>query len=191
MLRKRIMNVVGILLIIILVGLLIYSQFLSSEKKKEEKAAESKTVIQTLLSRDLENQYPETHRELLEYFSKVTQEMYSNANDDEVEQLAKKVLILFDSELLEKNPEETYLKNLYTDIAAWQDKNRRITNFVFVNKEEEKVDTIDGVEYATVQVTYTIEEKGKVSEVRKYMLRKNEANQWKILGWDSSLKTME
>jgi hypothetical protein len=66
-----------------------------------------------------------------------------------------------------------------------------------VNKDEEKQNKIDGVKYATVFVSFTIQENGKFAEVWKVILRQDADKKWKILGWklvpdnDSSLSSAD
>ncbi len=181
---KRISTVIGGILVVIIIILLIYMDV--SRRSSEEKAANNKSLTEAgkLLERDLNTNYPETPREVAKFYSSITKTLYSGLGDDEVKALAKKILELYDEEFLQVNPEENYLKDLYSDIAAWNKADRKITNYLLVNEEMEEKWEADGREYATVFVSYYILENGKASETRRYLLRKSEEGKWKILGWD-------
>jgi hypothetical protein len=182
---KRISSIIGGTLVVIIIVLLFYMDW--SRKNNEEKAATDKTLTEAekLLERDLETNYPETPREVAKYYSSITKALYSGLKDDEVEALAKRILLLYDEEFLQNNPEDKYLKDLYSDIAAWNDAKRKITNYLLVNEDKEEKVEMDGRDYATVYVSYFILEEGKASETRKLLLRENEDGKWKILGWET------
>lgn len=184
MMKKRVMNIIGVLLIVTIISLLFYMEWQRRSEEKKEASVQKTSVIEELLARDLEKDYPKTPKEVIEYTSSITKALYSKAEDDEIKDLSKKLLGLLDEEFLAINPEEKYLVNLYSEIAAWNKVDRTITKYLFVNEEREAVETFEGRRYATIYVSYTIQQKGKVTEVRKYLLRTNEKNEWKILGWD-------
>lgn len=183
-LRKRITSIIAIILVVTIVVLLIYMEWSRKTNMKEKATEKSLTEAEKLLERDLDTNYPGTPREVAKYYSSITELLYSGIEDDEIEGLAKKIRLLYDDELLQNNPEEIYLTDLYSDIAAWNKAKRTITNYLLVNEELETRQERDGREYANVYVSYTIQERGKVSEVRKYIMRKSEDGKWKIFTWD-------
>ena len=61
---------------------------------------------------------------------------------------------------------------------------RKIENNFVVNEQDEELIVKDGKEYATAYISFTITEKGKTTELRRYIMRKDEENKWKILGWE-------
>ena len=102
--------------------------------------------------------------------------------------LAIMIRDLYDEELIEINPEEQYLKDLYSDIALWQQLDRRIEYSIIVNDNQEEIYSQDGRDYATAFVSFTITEKGKTSRRRHYLMRKDKEGRWKILGWEEISK---
>lgn len=181
---KKISSIIGGILILTIIALLFYMDW--TRKNSEEKAASNKTLTEAekLLERDMDQNYPETPREVAKYYSSITKALYSGLKDEEVDALAKRILVLYDEEFLQNNPEDKYLKDLYSDIAAWNNEKRKITNYLLVNEDQEDKVEMDGREYATVFVSYFILEDGKASETRKFLMRKSEDGKWKILGWD-------
>lgn len=155
-----------------------------SNRMPKEEAVVEPTEMEQLLNRDLSENYPETPREVVDFYSKILKQLYSDIEDEKTEILALKIRELYDEELLSVNPEKEYLTNLYTDIAVAKKAERRITYYYMVD-EEDKITVVDSKEYATVKASYTIQEKGKVSEGRRFLLRKDDEGRWKILGWET------
>lgn len=159
------------------------SQYQQAEKLKET-SKDKLTEVQRVLDMDLDNDYPKTPRDVAKLHGDMTRLLYSGIEDDEIDELAIKIRELYDDEFLENNPMEQYLKDLYTDIALWLKVNRRIENNFIVNEDQEEVIKKDGREYATAYVSFTITERGKTSELRRYLMQKDKDNKWKILGWE-------
>ena len=140
--------------------------------------------IQKLLNKDLELYYPETPREVVKLYSSMIKNLYSGITDEEVEGLALKMRELYDDELLLNNPEYEYMRNLYSEIAEFNQAGRKITNYLFNDNSNNKNDVIEGREYATMHISYSIQEKFKHNENWRFLLRKSDDGKWKILGWE-------
>lgn len=149
----------------------------------DEVSVEDMTEVQKLINKDLELYYPETPREVTKLFGSMMKNLYDNISDEEREALALKIRELYDEEFLAANPQETYIKNLYSDVASWKAENRRISTSHLVKENLEQQVELDGVKYATVYLSFTIQENGKFTETWKVMLRQNADKKWKILGW--------
>ena len=180
---KRITSVIVTILIIAIIASLFYLEWSQRSNEKKKVNSETLTEAEKLLERDLVTNYPETPRDVAKYYSNITKVLFSGLKDDEVEALAKKVLELYDEEFLMNNPETTYLKDLYSEIAAWNKAERKITNFLLVDEEKDKRWEQDGREYANVIVSYFTLDERKNSQTRNYLMRKSEDGKWKILGW--------
>lgn len=181
--RNRTAATVVTMLVIAMAILSFYFYWSYRIKPLDEKAVEEMTEVQKLLNKDLELYYPETPREVSKLFGGMMKNLYDNITDEEVEALALKVRELYDEDFLAANPQETYLNNLYSDIASWKKVNRRITAYHLVNEEQEQQEQIEGVEYAITYLSFTIQESGKFTETWKLMLRQDKDKKWKILGW--------
>ena len=175
-------TVVTILTMSLIAVMLIALYYYRNEQSKPVKEPLSEAEV--LLNKDLELYYPATPKEVVKLYSKILQTLYTDLEDDETKALALKIRELYDTELLENNPEEDYLKNIYTEIIEWKKAKRSITDFSFIHEEDYVTDKIDGREYTTVQVIYTFEEKAKHLEEWRFLLRRDEEDHWKILGWN-------
>lgn len=179
--KSNLFTLISILAVILVMFIINRVQ---KENKLKEASKETLSEVQKILDMDLENDYPETPREVAKLHGDMTRLLYSGIEDDEIKKLAEKIRELCDEELLEKNPLDQYLNDLYTDISLWRKLNRKIENDFVVNEEREEIKEKDGKEYATAYISFTITEKGKTSELRKYLMRKDDDNKWKILGWN-------
>ena len=181
--RNRTVATVVTMLVIAIAILSFYFYWMFRIKPLEDKAEEELSEVQKLINKDLDIFYPETPREITKLFGSMMKNLYDNISDDEVEALALKVRELYDEDFLAVNPQETYLRNLYSDIASWKKANRRISAYHLVNEKEEQQEQLEGVEYAITYLSFTIQENGKFTETWKIMLRQNKDKKWKILGW--------
>jgi len=156
--------------------------------KEKEKSLEKLSEVDKMLEMNLDEEYPQTPREVAELHGNMTRLLYSGLKDEEIAGLAIMIRDLYDEELIEINPEEQYLKDLYSDIALWQQLDRRIEYSIIVNDNQEEIYSQDGRDYATAFVSFTITEKGKTSRRRHYLMRKDKEGRWKILGWEEISK---
>jgi hypothetical protein len=170
---------------ILAIVIVLFYFYIENKVSTTDPSLKELTDAERLLNKDFDLYYPETPREVVKYFSNMIKIIYGNkASEEEINQLAVKIRELYDPEFLQLNPEEKYLQNLATELAEWKEKNRRITNYIFVNKNMEKESEIDGIKYAVKYVSFTIQEDIKFTETWKILLRKNEDDKWKILGWE-------
>jgi Tfp pilus assembly protein PilO len=184
--KKRTTTTIVVMTLLAIMILLFYFYW-SNRTEPLDSSVENQSEVEKLLNKDLVLYYPETPREVVKLFSNMMKVLYDDLNnkmsEDEVKALALKIREIYDTEFLENNPEEIYIQNLYTDIASWKEKDRRITNTRVVNEDLEEENEIDGVKYSVNYVTFTIQENSKVIETWKILLRQDENEKWKILGW--------
>jgi hypothetical protein len=182
--KYRTLATILIMSLLALIIIAIYLYFSNRTEPLEEPSVENMSEIELLLDKDLELYYPESPREVTKLFSRMLKAIYdTDTKQDELEIIALKIRDLYDEEFLTNNPEDSYLTNLYTDIATWKDAGRRITNFIVADEETNQISEIDGVKYAIVSVSFTIQENGKFVEKWEVMLRQGKDKKWKILGW--------
>jgi hypothetical protein len=181
--KNRTTATIVVMTILAIIILLFYYYWSNRTTPLEDASGDNLTEVEKLINKDLELYYPETPREVVKLFSSMIKNLYDNPKDEEVEALAIKIRELYDEEFLASNPQEVYLQNLYTDIAAWKEKDRRITNYLLVNEDLEKESEIEGVKFSVNYVSFTIQENGKFTETWKILLRQGEDKNWKILGW--------
>ena len=182
--KKPISTIFTFISIIAVILVMIYVNQTRQANKQKETSLEILSEVEKLLEMDLDNDYPKTPRDVAKLHGDMTRLLYSGLEDGEIKNLAIKIRDLYDEEFLSKNPEEQYLTNLYSDIALWNQVNRRIEYNLVANKENEEFYELDGKKYATAYISFTIREKGQTSELRRYIIRKDDEGKWKVVGWE-------
>lgn len=146
------------------------------------------TAVQDVLLRNLENDYPPTVREVVKYYNEIMRCYYSEEpTDTELTELADKAFELYDKELIDYQSEEMYLQNLKAEIAAYKAAGTVLSHVALSSSTAVDYYTYQGRECAQIRCIYTMRQKTSLMTVREiYVLRKDDAGRWKILGWDSA-----
>lgn len=182
--RNRTATTIGFMLLFAIIILMFYYYWTNRTQPLDENS--ELTEYEKLMKLDLEENYPETPRETVKLFARMEKVLYDDATDEQVKELGKKLRGLYDEELLNNNPEDTYLTELYSELAAWKDKERRITNYLLVNEDLVTEEVIEGIKYSVQYVSFTIQEGGKFTETWRVLLRQDQNKDWKILGWEAT-----
>ncbi len=173
-----------IVMVLLAAIILTFYYYLVNRMPSEEDPFQNMTENEKIIAYDLEKDYPQTPRETVKLFARIMKALYNDPADEDIKPLALKIRELYDEELLENNPEETYLNNLMTDIASWKEDKRRITNYLLVREDEEQEKELEGVKHSVNYVSFTIQKNGKITETWKVLLRQDKEKKWKILGWE-------
>lgn len=181
---RRTITTIGFMTLFAIIILMFYYYWSNRTEPIQDTSVENMSEFDKIMNEDLTLYYPETPREVVKLFARIMKALYNNPKDDEIKPLALKIRELYDVDFLANNPEDAFLTNLSTDIAAWKDKDRRITNYLLVNEDQEQETEIEGVKYSVNYVSYTIQENGKFTETWKVLLRQDENKKWKIVGWE-------
>lgn len=172
----------------IMIGLLVMFYYHVSNTKTEAKSEENTekiTVVQELMMRDLEKDYPPTPKEVVKYYSDISQCYYNETyTDEELEALAKKSMELMDDELRARNPWEMYITNLKAEIVDRKGQDCKIYSYNTSASTDVEYYAKDGRDMASLYCTYTIRLGTSMGNTRElFILRKDDAGHWKILGW--------
>ena len=101
-----------------------------------------------------------------------------------MDSLAAQMRCLFDYELLEQNPKETYLNQLKEEIRQYKKAKKTVTNCVIDESSNVEYRTVDGEKYATIYVAYTTRKKTEYQRVcEQFLMRCDREKNWKIVGW--------
>lgn len=177
----------GTIIAIILIALVGGFYFYISNIGKEEDET-TVTAVQNVLLRNLENDYPATPRELVRYYSEITKCLYNETyTDEQFEQMADKMLAIYDAELAENNPREQYLINLKADVKNFTDKNYTIATYTVSSSTDVQEYTHEGRRCASLYCTYSVKTGGVnyVSSKEIFILRKeSDTGHWKIMGFE-------
>lgn len=185
--RNRIKLLITVSLLCVLAVLLYYN--ISNKTAQAESKKESETVsiseVDKMLAKNLDNNYPVTAKEVLSLFTRIQQCYYNEEySQEELVKLAYMAMKLFDEQLIEKNPFDEYYEDLQRDIDMFAENDSTISRVILDKSSDIMYSTIDGVKYASINCVYYIKKKsGTEKTIETYILRKNEEDRWKILGW--------
>lgn len=176
----------GIIIAVVLVALVAGYYFYVSnvEKTKDETVV---TAVQDVLLRNLDNDYPATPKELIKYYCDISKCLYNESyTDEQLEQMADKMLALYDDELAENNPREQYIADLKADVKEFLDSNYSIISYTTSSSTDVEEYTYEGRKCARLYCTYSIKTGADyVSSKQVFVLRKETGTgHWKILGFD-------
>lgn len=185
---KKFKGTKGVIILAILVVLVItYYHYLSNRQQpdaKQEGELSVMTPVQEVLSRNLETNYPSTPREVVRYFSEITQCFYNEQyTEEELHDLALKIREIYDEELVANQTEEDYLQKLNDDIAEFKSQNRTISGFTLSSTIDVETYQNDGYEWAKLYCIYSVKEQILVNSNIQFLLRKDEKGHYKIYGW--------
>lgn len=178
--------VIAVVIAAIILG---YFFYLSHRSKKQEvEEAVAVTVVQSVLMRDLEHNYPPTPKEVVKYYAEITECFYNETyTDEELVQLADKIQDLYDTELVENKTQEQYMDDLREDIVEMKGKKLTIASYEVSASTDVEEFTQDGYSCARLYCTFYLRQPGngtRVTSLERFLLRKDEDGHWKILGWE-------
>ena len=175
-----------IILIVLIIGIVAYYGYLSNKTAEQKESDETLTKVQSVLIRDMEFNYPPTVKEVVKYYGDIVLCMYDGkCSENDIEKLAARALTIYDQELVDNNPWSQYIINLKNDIEDYSSRNAKITGYAPAGSTSVDYFEKDGYEWARMHCTFYMQE-GKTSRSVNeiFLLRKDEAKQWKIYGWD-------
>lgn len=179
----------GAIIFAVLAAMLLgYYFYLSNHNKavQESTAQDVITPVQNVLLRNLEADYPPTPKEVVKYYSELTQCLYNEElTDADIEKLGERAKELYDEELNENNEDGQYLLDLKADIENFNAQSIRVSSYALPASTDVDYFTEDGRECARIHCTYSIRQDSNLIYSREiFVLRQSEDGRWKILGWD-------
>lgn len=144
------------------------------------------TAVQNVLLRNLDNNYPPTPKEVLKYYSDITQCFYAGGyTDDELIELADRALELYDDELVANQNYDEYIKDLKSEIAEYKKKDWSISSYSTSSSLDVEEFERDGHEWAQLYAFYNVRQSTRIVKVtERFLMRKDENGRWKIYGWE-------
>ncbi len=187
---KKLKGNKGVIIFFVLVFLVVgYFYYLSNRPVSQPEEAPSEievmTAVQQVLARDLDTNYPPTPREVVKYYSEITQCFYNEElTDDDIYALGMKARELYDAELAANQTEEVYIDSLKFDIQDFKNKKRTIANYEPSSSLDVETFSEDGYDWARLYCNYGIKQGELLYKSNMvYILRKDENGHYKIYGW--------
>lgn len=179
-----------ILVIVIILAAIVlgYFYYLGHRDRKQAEEAAAVTVVQSVLLRDLEHNYPPTPKEVVKYYSEITECFYNEEyTDEELTLLAAKIQQLYDAELVANKSQDQYMQDLKNEIVEMKKNKYTIANYEVSASTDVEEFTQDGYSCARLYCTYYLKQPSsgtRVASLERFVLRKDEDGHWKILGWE-------
>lgn len=178
--KKARVTVLSVICIAAVLGGYLY---LTLHRRASVEDAADLTKIQEIITKNLDQQYPATPREVVKLYNRIITCYYDEEyTQDELYDLGDQARKLFDAELLDNNPRDQYFEDLQNEIKDYKERSKTIVSSTVSKSNDVKYETVDGDECAYVTSSYFIQEKKSYSRTyQMYVLRKDEDGNWKIL----------
>ncbi len=161
-----------------------YYFYLSNKNQKEDEL--TVTAVQNVIMRDLETNYPPTPKEVVKYYSELAKCLYNEQyTDEQLTQMADKLLDIYDDELAQNNPREQYIKDLEKEVEGFKSEGNSIVSYTPSSSTDVEKYMHEGRECAAMYCIYTIKNgTHTTSSQQEFILRKDtQSGHWKILGF--------
>ena len=170
---------------VIVGAFLLISNYFSKENKSDDVVISS---VQNVLLRNMDNNYPPTPKEVLKYYSDITQCFYAGGyTEEQFTDLANRALELYDDELRANQTYDVYIDDLKAEIEEYKEKNWTISSYSTSSSMDVQEFERDGDEWAQLYAFYNVRQDGKIVKVTEvFLMRKDEDGRWKIFGWQQA-----
>ena len=181
---KGFAKLIGVMCLLVVVVLGVYLALNLRENNGKNKENVQNTEAQNILSKNLDHNYPATVREVVRLYSRISQCYHNETiSDEEFKGLVEQQRKLFDDELLENNPLETFTDNLAMEIDVAKAAEKVMSNYR-VQKQSEVITWESGEgTFASIIACYTMAGKERTKTYQEFLLREDEKGRWKIVGW--------
>ena len=177
-------GIIALSLAILAVGYFIYLSRMS-QRTSTDSADAKQTELQQVLDLDLVRNYPETPREVIKTFNRITALFYDEELDaDQIEKLCDMMRLLMDQDLAAKNPREEYIDSVRVQIKHYRESNSRLVSSKVASTSEIEKKKVGADQMAYVEATYTIRQ-GKAISIthQKFALRRDHDGNYRILAF--------
>lgn len=186
---KRSGSVKILVIVLILAAIVLgYFYYLGHRDRKQAEEAVAGTVVQSVLMRDLEHNYPPTPKEVVKYYSEITECFYNEEySDEELTQLAIKIQQLYDAELVANKTQDQYMQDLKNEIVDMKKNKYTIASYEVSSSTDVEYFTQDGYSCARLYGTFYLRQPSsgtRVASLERFVLRQDSDGHWKILGWE-------
>lgn len=177
---KKILILMVVALLVVVAFWIVANKNNTNDEKKEEKSE-----VEKLLDSDLENDYPDTPKGVVDLYSRIIKCLYGEEySEEEMQLIAKKAHFLMDEELASHNEFEEYYQNLRNDVEEYKVDEKKISSYLVEGGDDVKYKDFQERKYAFVECTYYTKGKEGTAKVpEEYTLRMDEKGYWRILYW--------
>lgn len=181
----------GGVIILILIAVLIVGAFAFVAYRTPKTAEEATKVSEKdeLMNKNIDVNYPSTPREVMKLYNRYILCLYGaeggSLTDDEVRALGSKMREMYDEELLTENPEEAHFLNLTQELVAFRGDGKVMIQANVCDSNEVDYIDVEDASGTLVEASYFIKKGSKefTRTYQRYLMRKDDSGDWKILGF--------
>ncbi|MBO7402843.1 MAG: hypothetical protein J6U10_07620 [Lachnospiraceae bacterium] len=189
--KKGVKNTVITVIFILMIGAAVFAGYFFFKKAADERARKNNeqknepTEIEKIIAVNLDIQYPETARAVVKFYCRVVKAFHDVTPEDaELSKLQYQLRKIYDDELNENNNVTDQFKQLKSEILEYDSLNRTIDDYVVDAAGNSETWTADGQSFYRIIANFTLKENGKYFTLyEEFLLRKDDAGKWKIVGW--------
>lgn len=186
-LKSKYSKIIAMIAAILVVVVIVYANIVSRKDKANKEEIETPTQVQKLLDKDYEKEYPASVREVVRTYFKAIECMYNEElSEDDFIDLADVERELLDDELLGKNPYGEFLERLRKEVNEYKNNNTIIAQWDVGENDTIKYWYHEKDRYASVIATIRLTGKQNSIFMEKFILRCDEEEKWRILGWEEA-----
>ncbi|MBR4725389.1 MAG: hypothetical protein IK071_06360 [Lachnospiraceae bacterium] len=198
--KKSKLGLGGTIVLLVLFAALVVGLYLMLTRDKDEGKLEADVDVSeysTLKQRSLVTNYPQTAREVVKMYCRITKCLYNeDLTESQIEDLVDMLRMLYSEELLAENPREDMIGLVKGDIQSYKKFERTINSYSIDDSGDIVYVRTTKPAKASVNIYFTIKAGSAFERAYEEILLVEQAeNVWKILGWrqsdDTSLKKDE
>lgn len=198
--KKSKLGIGGTIVLLVLFAALVVGLYLMLTRDKDEGKLEADVDVSeysTLKQRSLVTNYPQTAREVVKMYCRITKCLYNeDLTESQIEDLVDMLRMLYSEELLAENPREDMIGLVKGDIQSYKKFERTINSYSIDDSGDIVYVRTTKPAKASVNIYFTIKAGSAFERAYEEILLVEQAeNVWKILGWrqsdDTSLKKDE
>lgn len=179
-------NIKSLVLALLSISLVVgFYYYLNNRSTEDAQSDVEMTEVMKVIDKDLVGSYPSTPREVIKFYNRILCCFYNEEyTDEEFDKLAGQARALMDDELLEANPEDTYISDLTMDVSSYKSAEKVISTATVCDSADIQYKKVDGDECAYVAASYFTKSSLEYSKTnQQYVLRKDASGRWKILAF--------
>lgn len=185
--KKKNIRLSAVVILMVIAGIAYY-YYLSNRTPSVDatQQAVDNQELGDLISRDIDNNYPQSPKEVVKLYMRIAKQYYAgNITEEQVDGLGKQARKLFDDELKSKQTEDEFLNSLRQEVSDYKNEGRYISDYKIESSKDVRYQTLSNKQYASVDTLFYIRQKDNlIYSYTKFTLRQDNNGRWKILYWE-------
>lgn len=184
---KKYGRTIIVIAVLVALGLGYYYYLANKDTGKDATdIAADTSEVSVLISKDIMANYPESPKDLVNLYARITKAYYDTSlTDEQIEALGKQARLMFDDELKNTQTDADFYEKLKEDIGNYNSTKTRISSYVIQSAAKTKYSTFKDRQYASIALVYYLRQGDKlIDSPTKFTLRKDDDGHWKILFWE-------